>query len=115
MQGNPIMKITDLSMNHHLVDFVYENAFPFAEKFNSLITRLIEFAVFPDRELYKIKLHNPKEKLSDIDDTIIKTALSILFIGLFSAALVFGYELYSFFKIKKKSETILVYNEKSYE
>lgn len=101
--GNPVMKVTDLSSNYEFVGFLYEKASPFAEKFNLLMRRMVEFAVFPDREMNSVKLHRTGESSAEDYDTVIEIAFSFLFIGLFSSIVVFTYELVHFSMVMKKN------------
>lgn len=96
-QKQRIMKIADLSTNYEFVGFLYEKASPFVEKFDRLMLRMVECAVFPDREIGKVKLHDVKDQLSDVDNTIIKITLTIMLVGLSSATITFFYEV-SFFQ-----------------
>lgn len=92
-EGNPIIKMADMSSNREFAGFTFGRASLFIEQFNKLIQRMIECAVFPDREMYKVELHDSKEKSTVTDDTIIKTALSILIIGFSTATVAYIQEL----------------------
>lgn len=111
LQGKPIMKTTDLSLNQEFVGFLYEKSSPFIEKFNKLMLQMVEFALFPDRELGKIKLQNTSKESANTNDTVIKIALSILFIGLFLSTLVFIHELryFSRFTMKFKKNILKMF------
>lgn len=99
-EGQPIMKMTDLTLRHEFVGFLYEKASPFAERFNKLMQRMIDFAIFPDREMNRIILHkDSNEKSVNRDDPIIKTTLLILLIGYVSSTIIFIYEIISFTRI----------------
>lgn len=95
-QGNPVMKVTDLSFGYEYIGFLYEKASPFAEKFDKLMQRMVEFSVFPDREMNKVKLYDSVDESAESDDTIEKTTLLILLIGCFLSMITFTYELISY-------------------
>lgn len=100
-EGKPLMKITELSMVPAFVGFSYEKGSPFVEKFDKMMLHMMEFAVFSNREKYIVKLHSLKEESSGIDETVMKTAVSILFIGLLASTVAFIYELLYFLKNNK--------------
>lgn len=101
-EGKRILKIPVISIDKDFVGFLHKKASPFAEKFNRLIQQMIEFSVFPDRKVYKTELHSVTDESLVNDETIIKTALSILFTGSIIASIAFIYELYNFIKTLKK-------------
>lgn len=96
-QGKSILRMTHLSLNHKFFGFLYAKASPFLEKFNEMILRMAESAVFPDPELNRVKLHDLEDKLkNETDDTIVKTILAILSIGYILSTTVFISELIIF-------------------
>lgn len=100
-QGKQVMKIPDISIDPEFIGFFYEKGSPFAEKIEKLMLRMIQFSISPIRKIYNLRLHYTEDESSDNDETIIKTALSILIVGSFIATVTFAYELYNFFKTKE--------------
>lgn len=107
-RGNPLMKVSDLSLNFQYVGFLYEKASPFAEKFNKLIQRMIDFGVFPDLEMSKVTFRYDFEvKSENTDCTIVNVILGILLIGYGFSTVIFVHEIRSFSKSTKRLENKL--------
>lgn len=91
-QGKSVMKMTDLSLNHQFVGFLYEKASPFVEKFDKMMQIMVESAIIPDREFYKVKFYELDKSKNKTDETISKTTLVILIIGYILSLITFVLE-----------------------
>lgn len=112
-EEKPVMKVIDLSFNHEFIGYLYGKGSPFAEKFNKMMLRMVESAVFPDRELNKIQLHDLKDVFkNETDDVIIKTTLVILLFGYVLSTSIFIYEMISYSIISKMKNNRRRYKRK---
>lgn len=91
--GNPILRISGLSLRYELMAYVFEKASPYVDKFNWVYQQILEYALHMKWDSENFRFKTTKDSALESSTVLTQFLLIIMLIGFCLGIVVFLYEL----------------------